>query len=122
MAASEEETDGTKIIGYPQFTGSDGQGLLCAGVLDTPAARVACPSTTELFLQSMAEVNSTRLSAVSPVFYHGRIECSGDEVDITECSVDVEAVTECPNGLVQQITCTSCKQQCIVYMLVSSEL
>ena len=46
------------------------------------------------------------------LYYRGRVECTGDEADITECSVDVEsveAVTECPWGLVQQLTCTSCK-------------
>jgi hypothetical protein len=55
----------------------------------------------------------TRVAAPSntttSVFYRGRIKCGGEEADITECSVDVEGVAQCPHGLVEELTCTSCK-------------
>ena len=103
----DSESQGSRS-GHPQLTGSQGPGLLCPGVLDVPSARVACASTSEMFLQSMTRVTAPSNDTTS-VFYRGRIECGGGEADITECSVDVEAVAQCPHGLVQELTCTSCK-------------
>ena len=111
MVAVDGGDDG--MGGYPQFTGSQGPGLLCAGVLDLESARVACASTSDQFLHRISRAAPPNDTAAGGVFYRGRIECTGDEVDITECSVGLEAVsdvTECPHGLVQQLTCTSCKQ------------
>ena len=116
VAVASEESEGGR--GYPEYTGSQGPGLLCAGVLDVPSARIACATTSEMFLHRMIRVappNGTR-----DVFYRGRIECTGDEADITDCSVGVEPVAECPRGLVHQLLCTSCKQQKpLVYVYVS---
>ena len=64
-----------------------------------------------MFLQNMSRVAAP---SRTNVFYRGRIECSGEEADISECSVDVEAVAECPGGLVQQLTCTLCKSNMFV--------
>ena len=93
--------------GYAEYTGSQGPGLLCDRVLDVQSARVACASSSEQFLHSLSRVAppNTTLN----VFYRGRIECTGDEVDITECSVGVEPTDQCYQGLVQYLTCTSCK-------------
>ena len=103
-------TSGTDIVsGYPEFIGSGGPGLICAGELDTRAAQVVCASTAEMFLHS---INSTTVAGgdgIAGVFYRGDIECTGNEVDITECSVSMRVVSECPHGLVQQLTCTSCE-------------
>ena len=104
-----EAESGTKTVsGYPEFIGSDGPGLICAGVLDTLAARLVCASTTEMFLHTVHSTNSTTAGGVG-VFYRGDIECAGTEVDITECSISMRVVSECPHGLVQTLTCTSCK-------------
>ena len=103
-------TSGTDIVsGYPEFIGSGGPGLICAGELDMRAAQLVCASTTGMFLHS---VNSTTVEdggGVVGVFYRGDIECTGNKVDITECSVSMRMVSGCPHGLVQQLTCTSCE-------------
>ena len=108
------------VSGYPEFIGSGGPGLICAGVLNTQAAQVACASTTEMFLHSIESVTDDGGGGGGVgVFYRGDIECTGSEADITECSISMRLVPECPRGLVQQLTCTSCKSCHASYVHVS---
>ena len=93
--------------GFPEYSASGGIGLICAGVLDTLAARVVCAETAEMFLHNMTDAEST--GSATNVFYQGSVECTGDEASLAECSVRLRTVSECPGGLVQQLTCTSCK-------------
>ena len=94
------------ISGYPEYSGGGGPGLLCAGVLDRSAARVTCAHTSEMFLHSTTSVVE---SSSAGVYYQGSVECNGEEADLSECSVSLQTVAQCPNGLVQQLVCTSCK-------------
>ena len=96
------------ISGYPEYSGGGGPGLLCAGVLDRSAARVTCAHTSEMFLHSTTSVESSASSSAG-VYYQGSVECNGEEADLSECSVSLQTVAQCPNGLVQQLVCTSCK-------------
>lgn len=111
MVDSTTDSDDKTISGYVQFLGSEGPGLVCGGELDVLAARVYCASTNEMFLHDMTQVvpPSTTTDAMS-IFYRGSIQCTGEEADITECSISMNTIAECPQGLVQHIMCTSCKQ------------
>lgn len=96
--------------GYPVYVGDGGPGLVCAGDLDRLAARVVCASTTGTFLYNMSTADSaTAPGGASGVFYRGSVECTGEEADFAECSVSLQTISQCPNGLVQMLTCTSCK-------------
>lgn len=102
--------DAHMTSGYPEYVGNGGPGLVCAGVLDRLAARVVCASTTGTFLYNMSTADSaTTPGGANGVFYRGSVECSGEEADFAECSVSLQTISQCPNGLVQRLTCTSCK-------------
>ena len=102
-------TNGSMVSGYLQYTGSKGPGLVCAGELDRRDAQVVCATTTEMFLHDMTEVALSDITTNYNVFYRGSSQCTGDETDITECSVILQTATQCPRGLIQRITCTPCE-------------
>lgn len=83
--------------------------MICAGELNVEEAQVVCATTAEMFLRDLTRVAVSNVTTTTSVFYRGSVQCTGEEADISQCSVSMDPVTRCPSGFVQRITCTSCE-------------
>ena len=93
------------VQGYPEFSDTSSPGYFCAKVIGRQVAQVLCRHLEQKFFYNLTNVNFTS----ADVYYGGSINCTGEEVDLTECEVSLQPTSQCPRDQIQQLTCTSCK-------------
>ena len=64
-----------------------------------------CRHLEQKFFYNLTNVNFTSADK----YFGGSINCTGEEVDLTECEVSLQPVLQCPGDQIQQLICTSCK-------------
>ena len=69
--------------------------MFCYGSMDLMAARVICRETSGMFAARMRR--GTDRSHVG-TNYIGNVKCTGDEMSVAECDVQVVTAPTCPNG------------------------
>ena len=82
-------------------------GLVCVSVVDRAVGEVFCRYMKEMFLSKIYVRDKPR--GYTGRLYDGRIDCSGDELHLSDCDVSLHQVSLCEHGCAM-IECTSSKQ------------
>ena len=79
------------------------RGLVCMSAMTTSAGEVFCRQMKGMFLWKLTKGELPE--GYSGVFYQGQIQCSGDELNLADCTTDLRSTQQCLDGYVM-IECT----------------
>ena len=80
-------------------------GRVCTGTIDIHVATVACREDVESFAYAITSYTYDSQSSYNGTSFIGSISCSGMEMNLEECQIDLTALDSCPVGHVL-VQCT----------------